>query len=82
MTSVLSTIRGTIPTGMDAFYERLRWAAAERRWQAALPTQAPRPAVPPSSPSPPQGVRLRQGAQLRFFTDAATRQVHVFQSSH
>lgn len=80
MTTILSAIKGIMPPGAEAFHERLRWAAAERRWRTALPTQAPHPTTPPSA-SPPQGIRLRQGARLGLFTDAATRHVDAFRSS-
>ncbi|MFC5355560.1 hypothetical protein [Azospirillum himalayense] len=56
---------GSAPEGADALRERLRWAAAERRWHGLAPVTPRRP--PTLSPSGLEA--LRHGAQLTRFTE-------------
>lgn len=55
----VTMVGGVLPQGADALRERLRWAAAERRWTpATLQPQAP------AFTAPVGRAALRDGAQL------------------
>ncbi len=59
----VTTVGGMPPQGADVLRERLRWAAAERRW---CPSLSPPP--PPTTPPVGRGI-LPSGAQLTRFTE-------------
>lgn len=60
----VTTVGGVLPKGADVLRERLRWAAAERRWSPSF-----RLPCPPATPPVGRGV-LPCGAQLTRYTEA------------
>lgn len=66
MANGFTMIDGTAAEGADVLRDRLRWAAAERRWHVPASGPCADP-LPPSAP----GVALRRGAQLSHFALSA-----------